>query len=117
VLQCDRPQDADSRRDGEPIESCTIVTTEANAVVKPFHDRMPVVLAGHDLAAWLDTKADPGKLFVPSPAKEWGCRPVNPLVNSPKNDRPECLETPLDGDKAAPPPDRPAPRKGRCKGQ
>src|SRR5262249_35050656 len=40
--------------DGPPVESCTILTTEANEVVRPLHDRMPVLLDPRDYAAWLD---------------------------------------------------------------
>jgi len=40
--------------DGEPVETCAILTTEANALVRPVHDRMPVILAPEDDAAWPD---------------------------------------------------------------
>src|SRR4029077_6604894 len=38
----------------EPVESCTILTTSANALVQPYHDRMPVILSSNDYNAWLD---------------------------------------------------------------
>jgi len=38
---------------GEPVTSCTIIVTDANAVTRPIHDRMPVILAKADFAAWL----------------------------------------------------------------
>jgi putative SOS response-associated peptidase YedK len=41
-------------KDGEPLESFTIVTTQANATCSPIHDRMPVILGRADFAAWLD---------------------------------------------------------------
>jgi putative SOS response-associated peptidase YedK len=82
-------------REGKAIDSCTIVTTEANATVKPFHERMPVVLAPKSYKDWLDASSlGVDKLFKPSPSKEWTARPVSTIVNSPKNDRPECLESP-----------------------
>jgi putative SOS response-associated peptidase YedK len=37
--------------EGEPIESCAIITTTANELLRPFHDRMPVILAPEDCAA------------------------------------------------------------------
>ncbi|MCB1282704.1 MAG: SOS response-associated peptidase, partial [Salinibacterium sp.] len=39
---------------GEPVRSCTIITTPANATLRALHDRMPVILEGADLDLWLD---------------------------------------------------------------
>jgi putative SOS response-associated peptidase YedK len=39
---------------GEAVDSFTVITTGANGVVAPIHDRMPVILAAHDWDAWLD---------------------------------------------------------------
>jgi putative SOS response-associated peptidase YedK len=80
--------------DGEKIESCTIVTTAANEVMAPIHDRMPVILASQEYAQWLD----PGfkeidrlqALLDPYPATEMKIHPVSSLVNSPKNNSPAC---------------------------
>lgn len=41
---------------GELLETCTIITTTANAVLKPVHDRMPVILMATDYDEWLDEK-------------------------------------------------------------
>jgi len=38
---------------GEPTASCTIIVTDANALTRPIHDRMPVILDKADFAAWL----------------------------------------------------------------
>lgn len=40
--------------DGEPIETCTLMTTDANSLIRPFHHRMPVILNPADYDAWLD---------------------------------------------------------------
>src|SRR5262249_8129107 len=40
--------------EGDPLETCTIITTEANDTVRPVHNRMPVILPHDSLAAWLD---------------------------------------------------------------
>jgi putative SOS response-associated peptidase YedK len=40
--------------DGEEIHTCCIITTDANALMMPIHDRMPVILAPGDYGAWLD---------------------------------------------------------------
>ncbi len=62
------------RETGEQIETCTIITTEANKVLEPIHDRMPVILKPQDYEQWLDAKEkDTGKLqklLVPYPSAE-----------------------------------------------
>src|SRR5262245_45113900 len=49
------------QRDGRALDSCTILTTEPNDLVKPLHDRMPVILAPADFGLWLDPKAAKGE--------------------------------------------------------
>ncbi len=77
------------------IESCTIVTTAANALVEPLHDRMPVILDPRDYARWLDPGAsEPDRLrslLVPCPAEALTMYPVGRLVNSPRDDTPACI--------------------------
>jgi len=46
----------------EPIETRAIPTTETNAVVRPIHDRMPVIIAPADFASWLDPRAPAAEL-------------------------------------------------------
>lgn len=79
------------------IESCTIITTEANAVMEPIHDRMPVILAENDYSEWLDpATTDVAKLLTPCPPDEIEAVAVNPIVNNARNEVPECIE-PIDG--------------------
>jgi len=40
--------------EGEPVESCTVITTAADAVMQPLHDRMPVILPPDSFTPWLD---------------------------------------------------------------
>ena len=40
--------------DAEPLETCAVITTEANELVGPINDRMPVIIAEEDYEAWLD---------------------------------------------------------------
>ncbi len=58
-------------RAGPVIESCTILTTSANGMMRPLHDRMPVIVACHDYDAWLDTERwtpdDVHELLAPAP--------------------------------------------------
>jgi putative SOS response-associated peptidase YedK len=78
------------------IESCTLLTTEANGVLRPIHDRMPVIVAPGDYALWLDpAMQDPKRvvpLLRPYPEAEIEAYPVNRLVNSPANDDPKCVQ-------------------------
>ena len=80
-------------RDGKAVDSCTIITTQANEATRPIHDRMPVVLAPESYTTWL-TAQDPEALLPllgPSPADWWTAHPVATLVNNPKNNVPECV--------------------------
>jgi len=73
------------RVDGEEIASATVLTTTANAICAPVHDRMPCVLAGpEEEAAWLGGAADPddlAELLAPLPAERCAAAPANPAVN------------------------------------
>jgi putative SOS response-associated peptidase YedK len=87
----------DSWRDGlgHSFDSFTILTTTANQLVSPIHDRMPVILSPADEAVWLDpqasTRSHLRQLLVPYPAIGMEACPVSPLVNAPRNDVPEVL--------------------------
>jgi len=82
-------------RDGRVIDSCTILTTEANELVKPIHARMPVLLAPADFDRWLDPKAAKGPelqaLLRPYPAEVMKAYPVDARVNSPRNNDDACV--------------------------
>jgi putative SOS response-associated peptidase YedK len=80
--------------DGEPIETCAILTTGANELVRSVHERMPLILAPGDFAAWLDPRTpaiDLHDLLRPYPAEEMLAEPVGRYVNSPRNEGPQCL--------------------------
>lgn len=81
--------------DTPPLRTCTILTTAPNDLVAPIHDRMPVILPRAAWDLWLDPD-DPGRdalepLLRPCPAAGMEAYPVSTLVNSPANDRPECI--------------------------
>ncbi len=82
--------------EGEDIESCSIIVTDANEIMRPIHDRMPVILAPGDWDAWLEAEAkDAGRLqglLKPYPAEGMKAWPVSTKVNSPRNDSADCLE-------------------------
>lgn len=81
---------------GQAINSCTILTTEANEVLQPVHERMPVILHPEDYSLWLEgderERALLGELLRPFPAQEMIGYPVNSLVNSPRNKGVELTE-------------------------
>jgi putative SOS response-associated peptidase YedK len=81
---------------GEPVETCAILTTEANAVVRPVHERMPVILRPEDFAAWLDARRPPAELHAllrPYPAEEMEARAVSRRVNDPRHEGADCLSS------------------------
>ena len=81
--------------DGSPLRSCTIITTEPNAVAAPIHNRMPVIFRPEDEALWLDKSVTDGRdltpLLVPSPAADMEAYPVSRRVNVPTEDDPELV--------------------------
>ncbi len=95
------------KNSNETIESCTIITTTANDVLRPIHHRMPVILEGDDYAAWLDVaKVDHTQalgLLVPCRDQLLESRPVGTLVNNARNETPECIR-PLVSETDAPRP-------------
>jgi putative SOS response-associated peptidase YedK len=90
---------------GEVIQSCSILTTAANALMKRIHHRMPVILSGEARARWLET--DPARaetllpLLRPAPDRLLRQWPVSPRVGDVRNDGPQLID-PLHDD----PPDQ-----------
>ena len=80
---------------GEPVKTCTIITTEANESIKPVHDRMPVILGAEGITLWLDPSVqDPAQLSAilqPLPANVIAMFPVSTRVNSPAYDGKELI--------------------------
>lgn len=81
--------------DGEELESCTIIVTEGNDLMKPIHDRMPVILDPTNYDFWLDPEVDDvtqlRELLHPYSGDDLEAEPVSTLVNSPKNDLAACV--------------------------
>jgi putative SOS response-associated peptidase YedK len=82
--------------EGEPVESFTILSTEANELMKPLHDRMPVILAPWDYDRWIDPRSrevdELQSLLVPCPDEWLTATPVSTYVNNAKHEGPKCLE-------------------------
>ncbi|MBK9209948.1 MAG: SOS response-associated peptidase [Anaerolineales bacterium] len=81
--------------DGNTLRTCTIITTEPNELMSTLHNRMPVILDKQDYGAWLDAAPQTPErlmpLIQPFPADRMSAHPVSTFVNSPSNDRPECI--------------------------
>lgn len=81
------------------IESCTIITTAANELVRPIHARMPVIISQPDFDHWLDCQFhDLGYIesrLVGYQGKDMNATAVTTYVNTAANDDPNCIE-PLD---------------------
>lgn len=107
------------RRDGEPLAiaalwdswrpergsdagrlvSCVLITTDSNELLRPLHDRMPVVLQPSVWDAWLDPDNHDidalAALLAPAPEDLLEAIPVSTAVSNVRNDGPELLE-PID---------------------
>jgi len=81
--------------EGERLETCTILTTAANSLLKPLHDRMPVVLHNEEFNLWFNRDVDDinllAELFHSYPSDRLEEHIVSKKVNSPSNDSPECI--------------------------
>jgi putative SOS response-associated peptidase YedK len=88
----DRWQDAS----GQELYSFTIVTTRANELIKPVHDRMPVMLKPEHEQAWLDPEfkgpEDLDDMLEPYPSELMEGYAVSPACNSPGREGPECIQ-------------------------
>ncbi|MBD1935241.1 MULTISPECIES: SOS response-associated peptidase [Cyanophyceae] len=83
--------------DGEVINSCTILTTEPNDLMRPIHNRMPVIIDPKDYDLWLDTEVKKPELLQPLlhpySAEEMTAYPVSTKVNKPVNDSAELINS------------------------
>lgn len=83
-------------REDQTIESCTVIVTDANELVNPIHDRMPMILSPDDYDRWLDpTNANSSELqqlLQPFPADEMESYPVGKAVNRAGLDEPRMIE-------------------------
>jgi putative SOS response-associated peptidase YedK len=82
--------------EGREIRSCTIITTEPNALMKPIHNRMPAILKPKDEQEWLAPGTSEVRRLVgmlrPYPDEEMEAYEVSRFVNAPGNDSAQCIE-------------------------
>jgi putative SOS response-associated peptidase YedK len=81
--------------EGNEVRTCAIITTAANELMAPIHNRMPVIIRPEDEALWLDAElTDPERLqplLVPCAAGAMVASPVSTALNRPANDWEEVL--------------------------
>lgn len=81
---------------GAAVESCAILTTSANELLVPIHDRMPVIVPPTEYDLWLSPEVrDPdalAHLYNPCPSGEMTAFPVGTTVNNPKMESPDLIE-------------------------
>jgi putative SOS response-associated peptidase YedK len=81
---------------GTALDSCTLLTTTPNNLLRPLHDRMPVILASEEYDLWLNLSVqEPERLrplLRPYPGEAMTAYPVSTWVNNPTNDSPACTE-------------------------
>ncbi len=82
-------------REGAAIDSCTILTTTPNDLLRPLHHRMAVILAPEDYGLWVDPAIQEADrlqpLLRPNPAEMMTAFPVSTRVNNPAHDGPDCI--------------------------
>ncbi len=82
--------------DGSAIDSCTVITTEPNELVRPLHNRMPVILRPEYFDRWLDPSIQDAESLQPLlaayPADDMTAYPVSTYVNDPSHDNAKCIE-------------------------
>jgi putative SOS response-associated peptidase YedK len=82
-------------KEGEPLETFTVLTTDPNELMEPIHNRMPVILAAGDYPRWLDianSAQPPVDLLRPFPAEKMVAWPVSDRVGNVRNNDPELLD-------------------------
>lgn len=93
-----------NRGENGPLETCTLLTTDANGLVKKAHHRMPVILAPEDVDLWLDPKATDREpleeILRPYDPSKMIAFPVSTRVNSPANEDPSVIQPLGDAERA-----------------
>lgn len=81
--------------DGTPVESCAIITSQPNEVMRPIHHRMPVILGPQQFDSWLDPRrtdiCEFAEMLQPASAKTMAALAVSSYVSNVQHEGPECL--------------------------
>ena len=84
------------KKEGEALNTFTIITCGPNELMEPIHNRMPVILPKQNQTIWLNTnsnEAELKELLVPYDYTKMEKYRVSDIINSWKNDSPKCIET------------------------
>ena len=83
------------------VRSVSLITTDPNPLMRPIHDRMPVIVAPEDYAAWLDPRQRDARELMrfvrPYPAERMSAYRVGPRVSRPENDDPSLIAEAAEG--------------------
>jgi putative SOS response-associated peptidase YedK len=100
---------------GEEMETATIITTQANRLLRPIHQRMPVILAPEAFELWLDTAnveaTTAAALLMPAPEDLLEAYEISTEVNRVANDTARLIEPVETSDYVEPEPAKPAPKR------
>ncbi|NIP37474.1 MAG: SOS response-associated peptidase [Candidatus Dadabacteria bacterium] len=83
-------------KEGNDLYTFTIITTDANKLMEPIHDRMPVILDKEGSYKWLDPVLKDARtlkgLLKPYPSEEMEVYEISKYVNTPKNNSADCIK-------------------------
>jgi len=83
-------------KEGNDLNTFTIITTSANKLMEEIHDRMPVILGKEGRSKWLDPDLKDASvlkdMLVSYPSEEMEAYEISTFVNSPRNNSSECIE-------------------------
>jgi putative SOS response-associated peptidase YedK len=91
------------QRTGGSVPAVTILTCPPNDLIRPFHDRMPVILDQAGREVWMDPRSgvdELAPLLTPCPASWLETRPASRLVNDPRREGAELLDPPREAEEA-----------------
>jgi len=80
--------------DGEDVKTFSIITTEPNQLMKPLHNRMPVIMKQENEGKWLQEIdiSEAQKMLEPYPFEDLEAYPISTLVNSPRNNSEDIIK-------------------------
>lgn len=83
------------RHENETLYSCTLLTTAANELMQPIHDRQPLIIRAENYRQWLDKSDDGSRAFelLGNTAYDlMTATPVGDWVNNPRHEDERCIE-------------------------